>query len=95
MARRCDVTGKGVMTGNNVSHAHNKTRRRFLPNLQVASLYSETLGRVVRLRVATSALRTIEHKGGLDAFVRDTPAASLTSELRSLKKQLTKAATAA
>jgi large subunit ribosomal protein L28 len=95
MARRCSVTGKGVMAGNNVSHAHNKTRRRFLPNLQVSSLYSEALGQAVRLRVTAAALRTIEHRGGVDAYVRATPAAKLPAELRSLKKQLAKAAAAA
>ncbi len=88
MARRCSVTGKGVQTGNNVSHAHNKTRRRFLPNLQVASLYSDTLQRTVRLRLATSSIRTIEHKGGLDPFLLDTPAKQLTTEMRRLKKQV-------
>ncbi|MEK9661174.1 MAG: 50S ribosomal protein L28 [Alphaproteobacteria bacterium] len=94
MARRCSITGKGVMTGNNVSHAHNKSRRRFLPNLQVASLYSETLGRTVRLRVTAAALRTIEHKGGLDAYVGATAAAKLPAELRTLKKQLSAQAAA-
>ena len=69
MARRCIVTGKGVMTGNNVSHANNKTRRRFLPNLQSVSLLSETLGATVTLRVSTRGLRTIEHNGGLDAYL--------------------------
>ena len=88
MSRRCAITGKGVLTGNNVSHAHNKTRRRFLPNLQVASLYSETLGRSVRLRLTASALRTIEHKGGLDAYVDATAVSKLPAELRTLKKQL-------
>ena len=82
------MTGKGVQAGNNVSHAQNKTRRRFLPNLQVASVYSTALDRTVRLRLATSAIRTIEHKGGLDAFLMDTPAKLLTSELRRLKKQV-------
>jgi large subunit ribosomal protein L28 len=95
MARRCSVTGKGVMAGNNVSHANNKTRRRFLPNLQVSSLYSESLGQSFRMRVTTAALRTIEHKGGLDSFVRETPAIELPRQLRSLKKQLAAAATAA
>lgn len=88
MARRCDVTGKGVQTGNNVSHAQNKTRRRFLPNLQIASMYSNALDRTVRLRLAASSIRTIEHKGGLDAFLLDTPAKTLTTELRRLKKQI-------
>ncbi len=88
MARRCSVTGKGVQTGNNVSHAQNKTRRRFLPNLQIASMYSDTLNRTVRLRLAASSIRTIEHKGGLDAFLLETPAKALTTELRRLKRQI-------
>ncbi len=91
MARRCGLTGKGVQTGNNVSHAHNKTRRRFLPNLQATSLLSESLGTTVRLRISTHALRTIEHKGGLDAFLLDTKNISLTPELRRLKKRIQKA----
>ena len=72
MARRCSITGKGVMTGNNVSHANNKNKRRFIPNLQNVSLMSETLGQKVSLRVAASTIRTIEHKGGLDAFLKNT-----------------------
>ncbi len=95
MSRRCSVTGKGVMAGNNVSHANNKSRRRFLPNLQVASLYSEVLNRSVRMRVSAAALRTIEHKGGLDSFLRGTPATKLPSELRRVKKQINKAAVTA
>lgn len=91
MARRCGLTGKGVQTGNNVSHAHNKTRRRFLPNLQATSVMSETLGTMVRLRVSMHALRTIEHKGGLDAFLLDTRSIELTPELRRLKKRIQKA----
>ncbi len=67
MSRRCAITGKGVQTGNNVSHANNKTRRRFLPNLQDISLFSEALQRMIRVRVSTHGLRTIEHRGGLDA----------------------------
>jgi len=88
MARRCAVTGKGVQTGNNVSHAHNKTRRRFLPNLQQAMFWSDTLSQRVRLRISVSAIRTIEHKGGLDAYLLDTPQAELTSELKRLKKRV-------
>ena len=65
MARRCEVTGKGVMTGNNVSHAHNKTRRRFLPNLQATSLFSEALGKTVRLRISSQALRTAQLSDGM------------------------------
>lgn len=92
MARRCSVTGKGVMTGNNVSHAHNKSRRRFLPNLQRMSLYSEALNKSVSMRLSTAAARTIEHKGGLDAYLHGTAAADLPPELRRMKKQLGKVA---
>jgi large subunit ribosomal protein L28 len=90
MARKCSVTGKGVMTGNNVSHAKNRSRRRFLPNLQPMSLYSEALNKSVRMRITTAAARTIEHKGGLDAFLKNTAPSDVPSELRSLKKQLDK-----
>ena len=72
MARRCDITGKGVLTGNNVSHAHNKTRRRYLPNIHKMTLFSETLGSV-RLKLTVSTLRTIEHNGGLDSYLLTTP----------------------
>lgn len=95
MARRCALTGKGVQTGNNVSHAHNKTRRRFLPNLQVTSLMSDSLGESVRLRLSTNALRTVEHKGGLDAFLLDTRNEDLTPEMVRLKKRVKKAQVAA
>mgnify|MGYP002634430734 CR=1 FL=1 len=91
MARRCALTGKGVQTGNNVSHAHNKTRRRYLPNLQVASLMSTTLGESVRLKLCTSALRTVEHKGGLDEFLLDTRNVDLTPEMVRLKNRVKKA----
>ena len=73
MSRRCEMTGKGVLTGNNVSHANNKTRRRYLPNLQETALLSDVLGTTVRMRVTTHGLRTIEHNGGLDAFLLGTP----------------------
>jgi len=88
MARRCVVTGKGVQTGNNVSHAHNKSRRRWLPNLQAASLLSETLGEQVKVRVSAHGLRTIEHRGGIDAYLMGTPASSLPTDLRRLKKRI-------
>lgn len=91
MARRCALTGKGVQTGNNVSHAHNKTRRRYLPNLQVASLMSTTLGESVRLKLCTSALRTVEHKGGLDEFLLDTRNVDLAPEMVRLKNRVKKA----
>jgi len=94
MARRCAVTGKGVQTGNNVSHANNKTRRRFLPNLQETSLFSESLGRNVRLRVSTNGLRSIEHKGGLDAYLIGTAGSTLDTAMRRLKKQVEKAVAA-
>jgi large subunit ribosomal protein L28 len=89
MARKCAITGKAVLTGNNVSHANNKTRRRFLPNLQKATLFSEALGQSIQLRVTASGLRTIEHKGGLDKYIADTAKTKLPAELRSFKKQLT------
>ncbi|WP_207483813.1 50S ribosomal protein L28 [Arenibaculum pallidiluteum] len=90
MARRCAVTGKGVMYGNNVSHANNKTRRRFEPNLQETSFLSEVLGRSVRLRVSTNAIRTIEHKGGLDAFMADAKAVELSADARKVKRAIEK-----
>ncbi len=95
MARRCMITGKGVLTGNNVSHAHNKTRRRFLPNLQRVSLQSEVLGEAVRMRITTNAIRTIEKKGGLDAFLLGTPDRKLSGEARRLKRRLQRKAAAA
>ncbi len=91
MSRRCQVTGKGVLTGNNVSHANNKTRRRFLPNIQSATLMSEALGQKISLRVSTRALRTVESKGGLDAFLMGTPARKLPPEALSLKRRITRA----
>lgn len=91
MARRCMVTGKGVLVGNNVSHANNKTKRRFMPNLQVTSLLSDALGRPVRVRLSTNGLRTIEHNGGLDAWLLGTAATKLDPELRRLKRQVERA----
>jgi large subunit ribosomal protein L28 len=91
MSRRCTVTGKGVMTGNTVSHAKNRNRRRFLPNVQDNAVYSEALGRWVNIKVTTAGLRTIEHKGGLDAYVTSTAATKLSVELRTVKKQVEKA----
>lgn len=92
MAKRCIITGKGVQTGNNVSHANNKTRRRYLPNLQAVSLLSETLGTTVNLRISSRGLRTIEHNGGLDAFLLSTPNGKLSCEAKRLKKRITGAA---
>jgi large subunit ribosomal protein L28 len=90
MARRCGFTGKGVMAGNNVSHAHNKTRRRFLPNLQTTSVFSDALGCVVRLRMSTTALRSVEHNGGLDAYILSLKDAELAPEMRRLKRRIRK-----
>ena len=95
MSRRCELTGKGVMSGNNVSHAKNKTRRRFLPNLQAATFTSEVLGSV-KLRVSTRAIRTVEKKGGIEGFLMGTASLKLTDEARRLKRRLVRAtATAA
>ena len=91
MARRCALTGKGVLTGNNVSHSNIKSRRRYLPNIQVATLLSETLGESVRVKLAASAIRTVEHRGGLDAFLMSTKAAELPTELRRMKRRIEKA----
>ena len=88
MSRRCSITGKGVQVGNNVSHANNKTRRRFLPNLQETSLLSDILGQSVRLRLTTAAIRTIEHNGGLDAFLLDTSNSKLTVDAVRLKRRI-------
>ena len=95
MARRCGITGKGVQTGNNVSHAKNRSRRRFLPNLQQASILSDALGTSVRLRLSTRAIRTIEHNGGLDAYLLSTPNAKLPDDARRIKRRIKKAAATA
>jgi large subunit ribosomal protein L28 len=92
MARRCSITGKGVLVGHNVSHANNKTKRRYIPNLQVTSLLSDALGSSVRLRLSTNAIRTIEHNGGIDAFLTGMPDRKLTAEARRLKRRITLAA---
>jgi large subunit ribosomal protein L28 len=91
MARRCMVTGKGVLVGNNVSHANNKTKRRFMPNLQVTSLRSDALGGPVRVRLSTNGLRTIEHNGGLDAWLLGTATTKLAPEMRRLKRRVERA----
>ena len=91
MARRCDFSGKGVQTGNNVSHANNKTRRRFLPNMQDVSLLSDALGRPVQIRVSAQAIRTIEKRGGIDAYLMSTSSDKLGKKARVLKRQIRKA----
>lgn len=90
MARKCDISGTGVMSGNNVSHANNRTRRRFLPNLQVVSLLSDTLGKVFKLKLCSKTLRSIEHNGGLDAYLESTSNNKLTEEAKKIKKAITK-----
>lgn len=91
MSRRCVITGKGVLTGNNVSHANNKTRRRFLPNLQESSFWSEILAAPVKLRLSTNGIRTVEHNGGLDAFLLGTPDRKLTVDAVALKRRVERA----
>ena len=88
MARRCGITGKGVLVGHNVSHANNKTKRRFLPNLQTTSLLSDALGHSIQLRLTPSAIRTIEKNGGLDAYLTATPDGRLPMEARRLKRRI-------
>jgi large subunit ribosomal protein L28 len=91
MSRRCQITGKGVLAGNNVSHANNKTRRRFLPNLQQQSMLSDVLGFSVSLRMSTRAIRTVERNGGIDAFLLATPNRRLPAAALTLKRQILRA----
>ncbi len=91
MSRRCELTGKGVLTGNNVSHANNKTRRRYLPNLQPISFLSDALGHTVRLRVATRAIKTVERNGGLDSYLVSVKDDLLSTKAQGLKRKITKA----
>jgi large subunit ribosomal protein L28 len=95
MARICELTGKGRMVGNNVSHANNKTKRTFLPNLQDVTLMSEGLGKSVKLRVSTHGLRSVEHVGGLDNWLAKTSEEKLSDTARKLKRELKKKAKAA
>lgn len=95
MARVCELTGKRVMSGNNVSHAHNKTRRRFLPNLTKATLISDALGRTISLRISTHALRSVEHNDGLDNFLLKARDNQLSATALKLKKEIKKKKAAA
>ena len=88
MARRCELTGKGVMVGNNVSHAINRTKRRFLPNLLQVTLISDSLNRSVKLRISANALRSVEHRGGLDAFLIKASDADLSPRALVLKHEV-------
>src|SRR5579871_1134361 len=90
MSRRCELTGKAVQTGNKVSHSNRKTRTRFLPNLCSVTLISEALARSVRLRVAAAALRSVEHRGGLDAFLVKASDGELSQGALILKREIKK-----
>lgn len=90
MSRRCELTGKGVLTGNLVSHSNRKTRTRFLPNLVRVTLASDALARSVRLRISAAALRSVEHRGGLDAFLVKAHDTELSQNARDLKREIEK-----
>ena len=95
MSRRCELTGKGPMSGNNVSHAKNRTRRRFLPNLNDTTLQSESLGRGFKLRISAAALRSVDHRGGLDKFLAKAKDIELSDNALKIKKAIAKSGTAA
>jgi large subunit ribosomal protein L28 len=95
MSRRCELSGKGVMVGHLVSHSNIKTKRRYLPNLNAVTLQSETLGRSFRLRIAAAALRTVDHRGGLDAFLMKARDEELSPRALDIKKAVLKAREAA
>jgi large subunit ribosomal protein L28 len=90
MSRRCELTGKGVQAGNNVSHANNKTRRRFLPNLNEVTLISDLLGRTIRVRVSAHGLKSVDHNGGLDAYLLKVGDDKLSDKMVKLKRQIAK-----
>jgi len=90
MAWRCELTGKGPLTGHKVSHSNIKTKRRFMPNLQNVTLISDALGRSVRVRASTNALKTVDHRGGLDAFLLKAKDADLSPKVLELKRQIVK-----
>jgi large subunit ribosomal protein L28 len=92
MSRICELTGKGRQVGHNVSHANNKTKRTFLPNLQNVTLISDSLGRGVKLRVSMNGLRSVEHVGGLDNWLAKTPDDKLSLKVRRLKREIEKKA---
>jgi large subunit ribosomal protein L28 len=95
MSRRCELTGKGPMTGHKVSHANNKTKRRFLPNLVEVTLASETLRKDFRLRISAHGLKSVDHCGGLDAFLAKARDEDLSARARRIKKEIAKAAQSA
>ena len=91
MSRRCELSGKGVLTGNRVSHSNIKSRRRYLPNLNPVTLQSETLGRSFRFRISASALRSVDHRGGLDAYLAKARDEELSARALKVKKEIAKA----
>ena len=95
MSRRCDLTGKGAQVGHKVSHSNIKTKRRFLPNLVNVTLMSDSLGRSVRLRISANALKTVDHRGGLDAFLKKAKTEELSPKALKLKQEIDKKAAAA
>lgn len=95
MSRRCELSGKAVLVGNLVSHSNRKTKTRFLPNLCNVTLISDTLARSIRLRVAAAALRSVEHRGGLDAYLLKARDAELSSNALALKREIVKKQAAA
>ena len=95
MSRVCELSGKGPMSGNKISHANNKTRRRFLPNLNEITLMSDSLGRSFKLRISAAALRSVDHRGGLDAFLLKAKDDELSSDALAIKKEIVKAQAAA
>ena len=95
MSRVCELTGKGPTTGNNVSHANNKTRRRFLPNLNDVTLISDVLGQSFKLRISAAGLRSVDHRGGLDAFLMKANDTELSVNALKIKKAIVKAQAAA
>ena len=95
MSRRCELTGKGPLVGNNVSHSNRKTKRRYLPNLNDVTLISDALGQSFRLRISTAALRTVDHRGGLDAYLVKARDAELSAGALKIKKDVVKARQAA
>ena len=90
MARRCELTGKGPVAGNNVSHAVNKTKRRFLPNLCNVTLHSDVLSRSVKARISAHALRSVDHVGGLDAFLKKARSEDLSLNMQRLRREIMK-----
>ena len=91
MSRVCELSGKGPMSGNTVSHANNKNRRRFLPNLKQVTLISDVLGKSFSLKISAAALRTVDHRGGLDAFLAKAKDADLSLDALKIKKEIAKA----